>query len=86
MILVTSRLPNEKLYLDLTEDPSALENASIKSVTAIGDCLCPSTIASAVYEGHRVAREFDAAPENPDMPFRREEISLHNFENQEINQ
>ena len=86
VILVTSRSPNEALYLGLTEDPSVLEDTSIKSVTAIGDCLCPSTIASAVYEGHRVAREFDAAPENPDMPFRREEISLQNFENQEVNQ
>ena len=86
VILVTSRLPNEALYLDLAEDPRVLENTSIKSVTAIGDCFCPSTIASAVYEGHRVAREFDAAPENPDMPFRREEISLQNFENQEVNQ
>jgi dimethylamine/trimethylamine dehydrogenase len=85
VVLVTSRLPNEQLYLDLTDDPAVLENAGIKSVTAIGDCLCPSTIASAVYEGHRVAREFDAAPENPDMPFRREEISLENFENQEVN-
>jgi dimethylamine/trimethylamine dehydrogenase len=85
VILVTSRLPNEQLYLDLSEQPAMLESAGIKSVTAIGDCLCPSTIASAVYEGHRVAREFDAAPENPDMPFRREEISLENFENQEVN-
>ena len=86
VILVTSSLPNEALYLDLAEDPCALENTSIKLVTAIGDCLCPSTIASAVYEGHRVAREFDAAPGNPDMPFRREEISLQHFENQEANQ
>ncbi len=43
----------------------------------------PSTIASAVSEGHRVAQEFDAPPRNPDMPFRREEISLEHFEHQE---
>jgi dimethylamine/trimethylamine dehydrogenase len=84
VVLVTSRLPNEELYLDLAKDPAIIEDVGIKSVTAIGDCLCPSTIASAVYEGHRVAREFDAAPENPDMPFRREEISLENFEYQEV--
>jgi len=86
VVLVTSRLPNEELYLDLTREPAMLKNAGIKSVTAIGDCLCPSTIASAVYEGHRVAREFDAAPENPDLPFRREQVFLGNFEDQEVNQ
>jgi dimethylamine/trimethylamine dehydrogenase len=80
VVLVTSRTPDDELYLGLTEDPDGLENSGIKSVTVIGDCLCPSTIASAVYEGHRVAQEFDAPPENPDMPFRREEISLEHFE------
>jgi dimethylamine/trimethylamine dehydrogenase len=80
VVLVTSRTPDEELYLGLTEDPDGLENSGIKSVTVIGDCLCPSTIASAVYEGHRVAQEFDAPPENPDMPFRREEISLEHVE------
>jgi dimethylamine/trimethylamine dehydrogenase len=83
VVLVTSRTPDDELYLGLTEDPDGLENSGIKSVTVIGDCLCPSTIASAVYEGHRVAQEFDAPPENPDMPFRREEISLEHFEHQE---
>jgi dimethylamine/trimethylamine dehydrogenase len=83
LILVTSRLPKEELYLNLTEDPDDFKNVGIKSVTAIGDCLCPSTIASAVYEGHRIAREFDNLPENPDMPFRREKIFLDDFEIQE---
>jgi dimethylamine/trimethylamine dehydrogenase len=85
VVLVTSRVPNEALYLDLTADPNFLEGGPIKSVTAIGDCLCPSTIASAVYAGHQVAREFDAPPENPDMPFRREMISLEHFETKETN-
>ena len=83
VVLVTSRTPDEELHLGLTEEPGRLDNTGIKSVIVIGDCLCPSTIASAVYEGHRVAQEFDAPPENPDMPFRREEISLANFEHQE---
>ncbi len=81
LVLVTSRLPNDELYLALNSDPDRLADAGIKSVSAIGDCLCPSTIAAAVYEGHRVAREMDAPPANPDMPFRREIISLDNFEN-----
>ncbi len=58
VILVTSRLPNEQLYLDLSEQPAMLESAGIKSVIAIGDCLCPSTIASAVYDGEIVDIDF----------------------------
>jgi len=83
VVMVTSRQPDNQLYLGLTEDPERLADSGIASVTAIGDCLCPSTIASAVYEGHRVAREMDAPPHDPDMPFRREQISLEEFEMQE---
>jgi dimethylamine/trimethylamine dehydrogenase len=37
----------------------AVSAAGIVSITSIGDCLAPSTIAAAVYAGHRHAREFD---------------------------
>ncbi|MEM7196451.1 MAG: FAD-dependent oxidoreductase [Pseudomonadota bacterium] len=80
VVLVTSRHPNNSLELQLSDDEELLHDRGIKSVTTIGDCHCPSTIANAVYSGHRIAREFDAAPENPDMPFRREMISLEAFE------
>ena len=43
---------------------------------ALGDCDAPSNIALAVYDGHLAARELDAPPANPDMPFRREEVAL----------
>jgi dimethylamine/trimethylamine dehydrogenase len=82
VVLVTSRLPNNELHLELTADPDLLASSGIESVTAIGDCFCPSTIAAAVYDGHRVAREQDAPPENPDMPFRREIILLEDLDNQ----
>jgi dimethylamine/trimethylamine dehydrogenase len=36
--------------------------AGIVSITSIGDCFAPSTIAAAVYAGHRNAREFDRPP------------------------
>ncbi len=32
--------------------------------------------AAADYDGHRAAREFDAPPADPDMPFRRERVAL----------
>jgi dimethylamine/trimethylamine dehydrogenase len=71
VVTVTARLPEEGLYQALRDDPDALSAAGIRSVTAIGDCLVPSTIAAAVYAGHRYARELDGPPA-PTVPFKRE--------------
>jgi dimethylamine/trimethylamine dehydrogenase len=76
VVMVTSRQPNDGLYLDLIGDSEALTEAGIAAVQAIGDCDAPSTIAAAVYDGHRAAREMDAPPADPDLPFRREHIAL----------
>jgi dimethylamine/trimethylamine dehydrogenase len=76
VVMVTSRRPNNELYLALTEHQDKLAEAGIGSVRAIGDCDAPSTIAAAVYDGHRAARELDAPPNDPDMPFRREQVAL----------
>jgi dimethylamine/trimethylamine dehydrogenase len=40
-------------------------------VVRIGDCLAPSTIAAAVYAGHRYGREIDAPPGDA-VAFKRE--------------
>ncbi len=71
VVLVTARLPQDGLYYELTEMPNKLIRAGIKSVTRIGDCLAPGTIAAAVYSGHRYARELDE-PVPDGVPFRRE--------------
>ena len=47
LILVTGRLPNDKLFGELSLPSSR-----------IGDCLVPSSIADAVYSGHRFARGY----------------------------
>jgi dimethylamine/trimethylamine dehydrogenase len=70
IVLVTSRLPNEALYLDLHARPAEMKEAGIKSLTRIGDCLAPGFIAHAVYHGHRYARELDAPPAG-EVPFKR---------------
>jgi len=70
VVLVTSRLPNEELYLELNGAPEGLREAGIKSVARIGDCLAPGFIAHAVYHGHRYARELDAPPAG-EVPFKR---------------
>jgi dimethylamine/trimethylamine dehydrogenase len=76
VVMVTSRVPNDGLYLEVTSDADRLKTAGIASVQAIGDCDVPSTIAAAVYDGHRAARELDDPPADPDLPFRREHILL----------
>ena len=68
---VTSLTPNNALYRALAGNPSALESAGIKSVSAIGDCLAPSTIAAAVYAGHKAARGLDEGSIDA-VPFKRE--------------
>jgi dimethylamine/trimethylamine dehydrogenase len=74
LLLVTMRLPNDGIYLELSESAEALEAAGITSLARIGDCHAPSTIAAAVYAGHRYAREMDE-PE-AEIAFRRELIAL----------
>lgn len=71
VVMVTMREAEDALYHALTTNP---ENGP-KTVTRIGDCLAPGTIAAAVYSGHRYARELgEPVPEG--VPFRREHIAL----------
>ena len=78
VVLVTSRSSNDTLYHELMADEAALTSAGITSVTRIGDCLAPSTIAAAVYAGHRYAREIDE-PSPDGVPFLRELPELGPF-------
>jgi dimethylamine/trimethylamine dehydrogenase len=71
VVTVTSRLPDEELALSLADNPEAVAAARITSITSIGDCLAPSTLAAAVYAGHRYAREFELPPDDGAW-FRRE--------------
>lgn len=64
LIMVTSRIPDRGLYDELIGDQEKLDKAGIKSVTRIGDCLVPSSIADAVHSGHRFAREMDEQVED----------------------
>jgi len=75
VVMVTSRTPQDMLYHELIRDAEALTDAGIKSVRRIGDCLAPSTIAAAVYSGHRYARELDES-QTDGVPFRRELTNL----------
>ncbi len=76
LVMVTARCPRNGLFFDLERDHDGLESAGIKSVTRIGDCLAPSTIAAAVYEGHRYAREFDDNVDIDEVPYKREHVQI----------
>ncbi len=75
VVTLTARQPNEALALELAGQSNAMSAAGITSVTSIGDCWAPSTIAAAVYAGHRHAREFDLLSDNG-VGFRRELTAL----------
>ena len=75
LVMVTARIPDDGLYHDLMADEAALAAAGIKSVSRIGDCLAPGTIAAAVHSGHACARALDE-PTPQDVPFRRERVTV----------
>ena len=74
VVMVTSRVPLDALYQELSAQPDRIAEAGIQTLRRIGDCHGPATIAAAVYEGHRFARELGEAPS--DIPYRREVTEL----------
>ena len=76
VLMVTARLPDDLLYLQL-KDCSAERSASgIKSVNVIGDANAPAAIAWATYAGQRYAEELDEPDRGDALPFRREVAAL----------
>ncbi|NIA68982.1 NADH:flavin oxidoreductase [Pelagibius litoralis] len=76
LVAVTSRLPNEKLYLDLKARESDGTDIGIETLGSIGDGRAPGTIAAAVFAGHRYARDFGEVIDPDVTPFRREAIEV----------
>lgn len=74
VVMVVSRIPDDTLFCELTARSGEMQQAGIRNLKRIGDCHGPSTIAAAVYEGHRFARELGEEPS--DMPFKREVTEL----------
>jgi dimethylamine/trimethylamine dehydrogenase len=75
VVLVTQRLSNESLYLELKADEDALRAEGVEGIYRIGDCVAPRLISEAVFDGHRLAREIDS--ENPavPLPYKRERFT-----------
>jgi dimethylamine/trimethylamine dehydrogenase len=76
VVLVTQRLSEEGLYLELQEDEDALRAQGIEAVFRIGDCVAPRLIADAIFDGHRFGREIDAEDPAVPLPYKRERLVL----------
>ena len=76
VVLITARLPNDDLYQQLLARTEDWSDAGVRSVCAAGDADAPSTIAAAVYSGHKLAREFDLVVDDPALAIRREVTGL----------
>jgi len=68
---VTMRQPLDALFHEVHRLTETTQAQAPKSLTRIGDCLAPGTIAAAIYGGHRFAREL-GEPVSDAVPFRRE--------------
>lgn len=67
LVPVTSREPEDRVWRELT-------GRGLATLARIGDCQAPGLIAHAVYDGHRLAREFGEAGETVEA--RRERVLL----------
>ncbi|MEM7194177.1 MAG: FAD-dependent oxidoreductase [Pseudomonadota bacterium] len=76
-VMVTSRAPENSLFWELCDEFETPHSPQLQSVDRVGDSLAPSTIAAAVYEGHRYAREFGQKPDPLAVPFRQERIEIN---------
>jgi dimethylamine/trimethylamine dehydrogenase len=76
VVLVTSRLPHDGLWLTLKEQRAQWADHGIASVRVIGDAEAPAAIAWATYAGHRYAEELDEPDIGDALPFRREVAGL----------
>ena len=71
LVVITSRIPNERLYRSLVEKQPVSSNAHVGNVYQIGDCQAPGLIAHAVFAGHQLARRL-GEPQAPDVDYLRE--------------
>ncbi|QIE47159.1 FAD-dependent oxidoreductase [Pseudohalocynthiibacter aestuariivivens] len=73
VVMVTARTPNDALYYDLLGGARA--GALPFTLRRIGDCEAPAIIASAVYAGHRYARELETVVDI-DEPLRHDRVDV----------
>jgi dimethylamine/trimethylamine dehydrogenase len=76
VVMVTARIPTDGIATDLLGRRDEWAEAGLQTVQAVGDAWCPSTIAAAVWDGHRYAELLDAPDSGDDPSFLREIADL----------
>ena len=72
VVLATARIPNAELFTELKTRKAEWEKNEIKAIYHIGDCYAPRYIADCIFDGHRLAREFESPDPQHPLPFIRE--------------
>jgi len=72
VVMVTSRVPNDGLFRNLRQQRATRKQHEIDDVFRIGDCHAPRQCNNAVFDGHRLAREFDSPHPQYPLPWVRE--------------
>jgi dimethylamine/trimethylamine dehydrogenase len=60
LVAVARRASDDGLYRALRADPAAQQDAGIRHVWRIGDCVAPRALGLVVADGHRLAREIES--------------------------
>ncbi|MCZ6720843.1 MAG: FAD-dependent oxidoreductase [Proteobacteria bacterium] len=72
VVLVTARLSQNGLFKELKARRDEWAANDIQAVYQVGDCQAPRLIADCVFEGHRLAREFESDDPQHPLPWIRE--------------
>jgi dimethylamine/trimethylamine dehydrogenase len=74
VIVVTARASNDALYRELKARKSEWAGEGIAGIYLAGDAYAPRLLADAIYDGHRIAREFEEPNPRRSKPFLRERM------------
>ncbi len=78
VILCTARESKTELYDALVAQRHRWADAGLQLVVRSGDCLAPRYLADAIFDGHRIAREFESDdPERPRAIIRERQVWGH---------
>lgn len=72
VVLVTARLPNDRLFRELKARRGEWADNEIRGVYRCGDCHAPRQLHNAIFSAHRLAREFDSPHPQYPLPWIRE--------------
>ena len=72
VILVTSRVPNSELFEELKARQAEWTDNEVRAVYRVGDCHAPQQLMNAIFDAHRLAREFDSPNPRRFLPWIRE--------------